>query len=105
MTRSDGWYKDTDGVWRNPRYPKGGKKPHPDIDAGYNEETNGAWINVNGDAVELNFNELQWLMHQLYNANATAQAENSRLWKEKEAIMIEEDGYVPPVYQRGRRIN
>lgn len=100
------WHKDPGGQWRHPRYPKGGDRQHPDVGAGYNEETNGAWINVDGQMVELNFNELGFLMRQLYYANATAQAENARLWKEKEAILIEEEGYVPPIYgYKGRRIN
>lgn len=100
------WHKDPDGQWRHPRYPKGGDRQNRFVDAGYCEETNGARIWVNGEAVDLNFNELGFLMRQLYAINATAQAENVRLWKEKEAILIREEGYVPPIYgYKGRRIN
>lgn len=106
MAEYGDWHKDPDGQWRHPRYPKGGDRQHPEVEAGYCRTHNGAWLNIDGKVIELNFNELGFLLGQLIKANQTAQAENSRLWKEKEAIMIAEDGYVPPVYgYKGRRIN
>lgn len=102
----DVWTKEEDGVWRTPRYPKGGRKEHPDVSVSYCEETNGALLYINDEYAKLDFNEMGSLIRQLYYVNAIAQAENVRLWEEKQAIMVKEDGYEPPRYgYKGRRIN
>lgn len=101
----NGWTKEADGVWRHPRYPAGQERQAEGVDLQYNEERNGATLSVHGQDIELSWNELQFLLTQGIRANQQAAAENSRLYKEKEAIMIAEDGYVPPVYVRGRRVS
>lgn len=91
MSKYGDWEKESDGVWRHPRYPRGGDKQHSEVDAGYDQTTNGAWIEVKGERVLLTFGELGFLQGQLIRARQTAQKENSRLWQEKAAIIEAEE--------------
>ncbi len=100
-----GWHKDPDGVWRNPRYPRGGNHPKDGLSIVYDAEMNGAVLTVDGHISPFSFGELQNLNEQLLAVRRQAQDENSRLWKEKEQIMHVEDGIEPAVYVRGIRQN
>lgn len=100
-----GWTKDPDGVWRNPRYPKGSKSQKDGLSLVYDDELNGAVITVDGHSSPLSFWELSNFLDQAQEIRKAVQGENSRLWKEKEEIMRVEDGVEPGIYQRGRRMN
>lgn len=102
---SGGWTKEPDGVWRNPRYPKGGARQKEGVNLVYDAGTNGARLSVDGREVALTFGELGFLIQQASGVNREVQTENARLWKEKEQIMWDEDGIEPAVYVRGVRQN
>lgn len=96
-----GWTKDPDGQWRNPRYPRGSKSRREGLSIVYDEEINGAVITVEGYSVPLSFWELSNFLDDAWSARRQAQEENSRLWKEKEQVLLVEDGVEPAVYVRG----
>jgi hypothetical protein len=97
--------KTPDGVWRHPRYPKGKPDTKEGLSLVYDAEMNGAVLTLDGRSVPLSFGELSFLSDQLLAARRQAQEENSRLWKEKEAIGQAEEGIEPAVYVRGIRQN
>lgn len=100
-----GWSKDDDGVWRNPRYPRGKPRQREGLSLVYDAEINGAILTIDGHAAPLSFGEVQHLMEQFSGIRRQAQEENARLWKEKEQILFHEEGVEPAVYVRGIRQN
>jgi hypothetical protein len=100
-----GWTKDPDGQWRNPRYPRGSSSRKEGLSIAYDEEINGAVITVDGKSTPVSFWELSNFLDDAYKARVLAQAENSRLWQEKEQVLFVEEGLEPAVYVRGRLQN
>jgi hypothetical protein len=100
-----GWTKDPDGQWRNPRYPRGSSSRKEGLSIVYDDEINGAVITVEGHSVPLSFWELSNFLNDAYTARAQGQAENARLWKEKEQVLFVEEGIEPAVYVRWIRQN
>lgn len=96
-----GWSKDPDGQWRHPRYPRGSSSRKEGLSIVYDEEINGAVITVDGHSVPLSFWELSNFLDDAYRARAQGQAENARLFKEKEQVLLVEEGIEPAVYVRG----
>lgn len=96
-----GWTKDPDGQWRHPRYPKGSKSQKDGLSIVYDEEMNGAVITVDGHSTPLSFWELSNFLGQAHDIRKMAQDENSRLWAEKEQVLLVEEGIEPAVYVRG----
>jgi hypothetical protein len=100
-----GWTKDPDGQWRNPRYPRGSSSRKEGLSITYDEEINGAVITVDGHSTPLSFWELSNFLDDAHRSRVLAQAENARLWKEKEQVLFVEEGIEPAVYVRGRLQN
>lgn len=98
-----GWSRDADGVWRNPRYPRGKPSQKDGLSLVYDPEINGGVLTIDGHSSPLSFGQVQHLIGQLDDVRRQAQNENSRLWKEKEQIMFTEEGIEPAVYVRGVR--
>jgi len=91
MSKYGAWAKESDGVWRHPRYPKGGPRQHPEIEIRYEDDFNGATLTVGDTLVALTHGNLRSLIDQCIQVNKQIQAENSVLWAEKVAIIEVEE--------------
>lgn len=100
-----GWTKDPDGQWRHPRYPRGSSSRKEGLSIAYDEEINGAVITVDGNSTPLSFWELSNFLDDAHKARVLAQAENALLFKEKEQVLLVEEGIEPAIYIRGVRQN